>query len=61
MAAFDRLISVMTNPPDKSEAANAGANRRRSIAIALLLFAMVAMFYAATIIRFGGNIANRVM
>lgn len=39
----------------------APATRRRSIAIALLLLAMVVMFYAATIIRFGGNIANQAM
>ena len=37
------------------------ATRRRSIAIAVLLLAMVAMFYAATIIRFGGNIAKQAM
>lgn len=37
------------------------AMRRRSIAIAVLLIAMVAMFYAATIIRFGGNIAKQAM
>lgn len=44
----------MGEDPNKPEV-NAGAMRRRSIAIALLLFAMVAMFYAATIIRFGNN------
>ena len=37
----------------------APATRRRSIAIALLLIAMVVMFYAATIIRFGNAIAER--
>lgn len=33
--------------------------RMRSIAIALALGAMVAMFYAATIVRMGGNVMNR--
>jgi hypothetical protein len=31
--------------------------RARSIAIALALFAFVAIFYAVTIVRIGGNIA----
>lgn len=39
----------------------APATRRRSLAIALLLIAMVVMFYAATIIRFGGNAAQQAM
>jgi hypothetical protein len=34
--------------------------RRRSIAIALMLGAMVVLFYAATLVRFGGAIANKV-
>ncbi len=33
--------------------------RMRSIAIALALGAMVALFYAATIVRLGGNVMNR--
>ena len=40
---------------------NAGAMRRRSIAIALLLLAMVVIFYATTIIRLGGGVANKLM
>ncbi len=35
--------------------------RRRSLAIALLLVAMVVIFYATTIIRLGGGVANKVM
>ena len=31
----------------------------RSIAIALVLTSLVAMFYAATIVRLGGNVFNR--
>lgn len=35
--------------------------RVRSIAIAVALAAMVALFYAATIVRLGGSVANRAM
>ena len=34
--------------------------RRRSIAIAVILAVMVVLFYAATLVRFGGAIANKV-
>ena len=34
------------------------ARRNRSIAIALALGAMVLLFYAATIVRMGGNVVN---
>ncbi len=34
--------------------------RRRSIAIALMLALMVVVFYATTLVRFGGAIANKV-
>ena len=33
--------------------------RMRSIAIAVALLALALLFYAATIIRLGGNVANR--
>jgi ferric-dicitrate binding protein FerR (iron transport regulator) len=33
--------------------------RMRSIAIAVALAALVALFYAATIVRLGGNVFNR--
>jgi hypothetical protein len=33
--------------------------RMRSIGIALVLGALVAMFYIATIVRLGGNVLNR--
>lgn len=33
--------------------------RRRSIAIALILVGMVVLFYVATIVRLGGNVADR--
>ena len=37
------------------------ARRSRSIAIALALFAMVIVFYAATIVKFGPAILDRAM
>jgi len=61
MAAFDRVMGVVENDNKLTDEAARRANRRRSIAIALLLGAMVMMFYAATIIRLGGNVANRAM
>jgi hypothetical protein len=35
--------------------------RQRSIAIALILIAMTALFYGATIVRLGSNALNRAM
>jgi hypothetical protein len=35
------------------------ARRRRSIAIALVLGGLVALFYLVTIVRLGGNVFNR--
>jgi cell division septal protein FtsQ len=35
--------------------------RMRSIAIALMLLGMIALFYAATIVRLGSNVLNRAM
>jgi hypothetical protein len=35
--------------------------RMRSLAIALALVALVALFYIATIVRLGGNVFNRPM
>jgi hypothetical protein len=37
------------------------ARRSRSLAIGLALFAMVAVFYVATIVKFGPGILDRVM
>jgi hypothetical protein len=33
--------------------------RTRSIAIGLALFALVVLFYVATVVRLGGNVLNR--
>lgn len=52
----------MTTERDESandEASRARRQRRRSIAIALALGFMVALFYAATLVRLGGNVLNR--
>lgn len=46
--------------PKNDVAAAARIARRRSIAIAVMLGVMVVLFYAATLVRFGGAIANKV-
>ncbi|MGI9463968.1 MAG: hypothetical protein ACR2OM_08510 [Aestuariivirgaceae bacterium] len=35
------------------------ARRKRSIAIALVLVALMVLFYITTIVRLGGNVADR--
>ncbi len=35
--------------------------RRRSIAIALILVSLVVLFYVITIVRLGGNVADRAL
>ncbi|MEQ1714541.1 MAG: protein CoxF [Hyphomicrobium sp.] len=52
-------MAELEQPTDHAAASR--ALRRRSIAIAVLLAVMVLMFYAATIVRLGGNVANKVM
>jgi hypothetical protein len=44
---------------DQDEKERQRRQRMRSIAIALALAALVALFYAATIVRLGGNVFNR--
>ena len=44
---------------DQDEKERQGRQRMRSLAIALALAALVALFYAATIVRLGGNVFNR--
>ncbi len=43
----------------ESREAQAKRQRMRSIAIALVLAALVVLFYAATIVRMGGNVLDR--
>ena len=48
--------------PESKDVLSAEAKRRqrmRSIAIALALGFLVVLFYAATIVRLGGNVMNR--
>lgn len=53
----------MSNTVSGTDAAVAAAEKKRrrlrSIAIALGLGFLVIMFYAATIVHLGGNVANR--
>lgn len=51
-------MAAGTNP-DVDQKVRERRQRFRSIAIALGLFALVALFYAATIIRLGSNVVNR--
>ncbi len=46
---------------NRDDGAASRAARRRSIAIALGLGALVLLFYAATIVRLGGNVAKQAM
>lgn len=51
----------ITAAGDKPDPAWLRQRRTRSIAIALALLALTAMFYAATIVRLGGNVLNRAL
>lgn len=42
-----------------SEKVDEAKRRRRSVAIALALVALVVLFFLATIVRLGGNVADR--
>ena len=53
-------MTVMVGEADE-ERRRIKRQRIRSIAIALALAALVALFYAATIVRLGGNVFNRPM
>ena len=44
---------------DKEQRECERRRRMRSVAIALALAALVLLFYAATIVRLGGNVMNR--
>ena len=46
-------------PEEAHEAERLRRQKMRSIAIALALLLLVALFYAATIVRLGGNVVNR--
>lgn len=48
-----------TEKPEQLTAEAARRQRMRSIAIAVALLSLVVLFYAATLIRLGGNVLNR--
>ncbi|HWK39912.1 MAG TPA: hypothetical protein VNR88_13430 [Hyphomicrobium sp.] len=47
------------NEPNGDERERRRRQRMRSFAIAIALAALVALFYAATIVRLGGDVFNR--
>ena len=51
---------MTTGTSKQNSAAAARIARRRSVAIALMLGLMVVLFYAATLVRFGGALATKV-
>ena len=53
VVALSCLYSFVRTPVEKRP------QKLRSIAIALVLAALVGMFYAATIVRLGGNVLKR--
>jgi len=50
---------VTINEPNGDERERRRRQRMRSFAIAIALAALVALFYAATIVRLGGDVFNR--
>ncbi|WP_193427412.1 hypothetical protein [Methyloceanibacter superfactus] len=46
---------------DDAEAERKRRQRRRSLAIAGILFALVVLFFIVTIVRLGGNVAVRAL
>jgi hypothetical protein len=56
---FEVTLVMNTKAPEERERIK--RQRMRSLAIALALGALVALFYIATIVRLGGNALNRPM
>ena len=54
-------MALVVSGMDQDEKERQRRQRMRSLAIALALAALVALFYAATIVRLGGNVFNRPM
>lgn len=50
---------MTSEAPKLNAEAAARVARKRSIAIALMLGGMVVLFYATTLVRFGGAMANK--
>jgi len=53
------MAAVTINEPNGDERERRRRQRMRSFAIAIALAALVALFYAATIVRLGGDVFNR--
>jgi hypothetical protein len=54
-------VALVMSGMNEDEKERQRRQRMRSLAIALALAALVALFYAATIVRLGGNVFNRPM
>ncbi len=54
-------MTLVMNSDADEERQRLRRQRMRSVAIALALFALVALFYIATIVRMGGNALNHSM
>jgi hypothetical protein len=52
-------VALIMSDLNNDEKERQRRQRMRSIAIAVALGALVALFYAATIVRLGGNALNR--
>ncbi len=63
LAAGPEAASSTQNEPEFIELSPEAKARqyRRSIAVALALGFLVVLFYAATMVRLGGNVVNRAM
>lgn len=59
MNAHMKPTNVELDNKDELSAEAKRRQRMRSIAIALALAFLVVLFYAATIVRLGGNVMNR--
>jgi hypothetical protein len=55
----DRVTEMLPTPPGELSPEDLKRRRRRSIAIALTLAALVALFYALTMAKLGPQVLNR--
>lgn len=52
-------LKLANGENDETQGAQAKRQRMRSIAIAVMLVALVVLFYAATIVRMGSSVLDR--
>jgi len=57
----ERAVALVVSEMNEDDKERLRRQRMRSLAIALALGAMVALFYAATIVRLGGSVFDRPM